>query len=504
MALKQFVVKDARTIRDDILRTIKNGLVAQGVASPYIGPASDWHIIASALGNELAVVGANCVVKADAMMPDTATGDDLKRIADLLDRSLRAAAGSVGFVVLSSSADSPVETGRQLTDAAGLRYEVTIGKTYADGDLIPVRAIDVGAATNHDEGDLLQWAAAPPYADDKAAVATGGLTNGVGAEDDEALRARVIDVFRNPPGAGNPEQIIESATESSPSVQGGFAFPAIQGPGTVHVAVTAAPTSTSKSRVVASATMSGTVTPYIQGKIPPRAYSVITTVADVNADVAFAVSLPESPTANPPGPGGGWKNGTPWPAPDGVTTFRCTVTVAASSTTFTVDATTAPTPGVTRVAWLSPYDWTLYTGLVTASSGSSGAYVVTVDSPFVDIAVGCYVWPDCLNAQAYVDAVLARFALMGPGEKSSNASALERGFRHQIPAQSYPYSVDHSMLRALSDAGDEVLSAAYFHRTDGTTTLTGSAGKMTPQVPAAVTDAPNVYVPRHIGFYRDA
>lgn len=501
MALKQVVVKDAITIRDDVLRTIKNGLIKQGFANPYVGPASDWHIMATALGNELAVVGANVIVKADAMMPDTAVGADLIRQADVLELQKQPAAGSVGNVVLTASALSPIETGRELTDSAGLRFEVTIGGSYANGELVPIRAIDTGSATNHAAGDVLQWVNAPPYCADKVSVATGGLVNGIDAEDDEALRARILAIYRNPPGAGDWEHVAELAEESSPSVQKAFVCPAVQGPATVHVAVTAAPTSSNKDRSLAAATVAGEVSPYVIGKLPTHAYVVVTTVADVDTDVAIGLSIPSAPTANPPGLGGGWTNGTPWPNVDGSSAFRVTVTAVSSSTVFTVDAQTAPTPNVTRISWLSPYEWKLYTGLVTGYTGSAGAYQVTVDTPFTSIAVGCYIWPECQNGAVYVSALLANFALMGPGEKTANASALIRGFRHPPPGMAWPYSLGPSMLRAVTDSSDEVLAAQFLHRTDGTTTITGTAGQLTPQVPVSVTDAPRILVPRHIGFY---
>lgn len=501
MALKQLVVKDAITVRDDVLRTIKNGLIKQGVQTPYVGPASDWHITATALGNEIAVIGANAIVSADAMMPDSAVGTDLKRQADIFELTEQAAAGSVGTIVITASAVSPIETGRELTDAAGLRYEVTIGGSYANGATVPIRAIDTGDATNHAEGDILQWVSAPPYCSDKAAVGPGGLVNGIDAEDPEALRARVLAMYRNPPGAGNWEHVAQLAEESSPSVQKAFVFPAVQGPSTVHVAVAAAPTASSKARSVATATLNGEVSPYVIGKLPTHAYVVLTTVEDVDTDIAVALSIPDAPTANPPGEGGGWTNGTPWPNVDGTSAFRVSATSVTSSTVFTVDASTAPTPNVTRIAWLSPTEWKLYTALVTAYSGSAGAYEITIDAPFTGIEAGAYIWPECQNAQVYVDAILDAFALMGPGEKTTNTSALIRGFRHPTPSTAWPYSLGPAMLRAVTDSSDEVLAAQFLYRTDGTTTLSGASGQLTPQVPVAVTDAPRILVPRHIGFY---
>lgn len=502
--LNQFTVKDATTVRDDILRTIKNGLLRRGVTSPNVSPDGDWWVLATAVGNELAVVGANCIIKADDQMPDTAVGDSLLRQGEIVAKAKQAAAGSVGSVVVTTSAVSPIPTSAQLQDASGILYEVTVGGNYDDGDSVPIQAIGVGSATNLEEGTILKWGSAPPFCSDQVAVDVGGLINGIDDETDETFRARILATYQVPPGSGDWEQVAEIGEESTARVQKMFVYPAAQGPATTDAAATAEPTSTSKSRVVATPIMTGTVAPYLNGKLATPANLTVTTVEDVDADVAFALSIPDAPTANPAGPGGGWTNGTPWPAPDGSSTFRCKVTAVTSSTHFTVDATTSPQANVTRIAWLSPTTWKVSTALVTGVTGTSGAYVVTLDRPFVDIATGCYIWPECLNAQAYADTVLEAFALMGPGEKTSNASALARGFRHPPPSTSWPYTLGPHLERALTNNNDEIDAAAFYHRTDGTTTVTGAGGSVSPQLPAAIADAPLIFIPRHIAFYRIA
>jgi hypothetical protein len=508
--INQFIVKDAITIRDDIRRTIKNGLYERGVSEPNVGPGSDFFLIAEALGNELSVVGANGVIKTDAQMPDTATDDenpngdqDLTRITSMFAVEPQPASGSVGAIIIESSATSPIAANTKLTDDLGQRYRVTVGGNYANGASVPIEAISTGESTNREEGDILTWSSAPTYCSDKATVAAGGLVNGAPVEDSEALRQRFFSKVQVPPGSGNWEQVAETIEESTNSVQKAFVYPAVQGPSTCDAAVCAAPTGTNKSRVIATALMSGTVNPYAQGKLPKFGQLTVTTVENVNADVAIGLSLPDAPTANPPGPGGGWVDGTPWPTPNGSSTFRCTVTAVTSTTQFTVDATTSPSVNVTHIAWLSPTEWKLYTAVVVAVSGTSGAYVITLDKPFIGITTGCYIWPECENAQAYVDALLVQFALMGPGEKTANASALVRGFRHPPPSISWPYSLGPHLLSAITGTQDEVDAAQFYHRTDGTTTVTGSGGTVTPQITAAY-GAPKIFVPRNIAFYRVA
>lgn len=493
--INTFTVKPQVEIRSDILRTIRLGLIARGVANPNVTPNSDFYIIAEGLANELAVVGANCVISADQVLPDTAIGADLERIAAVFGLSKQAAAGSVGYVVLDSTAATTVIAGTQLIDGSGLRYEVTIGGIYNDGDQIPVAAVDTGSATNIEAGETLRFTGTPPaYASDQALVDVGGLTNGIDAENDEDLRARLVAYLRNPPRSGNWQHVAELAEASTASVQKAFVYPAIQGPATFHVAAAAAPTATNRSRELAGATLTGVVVPAVQGGVPEHAYSVITTVDDVDCDVSYGLALPDAS-------GGGWLDASPWPSVDGASTFRVTVTAVTSSTQFTVDATTAPTINVSRVCWLSPTTWKLYQATVTAVSGTSGAYVVTVDSAFTGIATGCYVWPAARGSQTYVDAALAAFAQLGPGEKTSNASALIRGYRRPTPGSSWSSKVAAQMLGALGDAGDEVAAATFYHRTDGTTTITGASGALTPQLPATIDDAPLIFVPRHLAFY---
>lgn len=499
---KRFAVKSQAEHRDDILRTIRLGLIARGVSNPNVTPNSDYYVIAEGLANELAVVGANNVVSADQVLPDTADFDGLKRLAEPYGLAPRAATGSLGFFILDTSASTTVTAGSQLIDGSGLRYEATIGGTYADGDQVPVAAIDTGSATNLAAGETLRFTGTPPaYATDQVTIDTGGLTNGADEESAEDFRARFLAFLQDAPRSGNPAHLAAFAEQASASVQKGFVYPAIEGPGTAHIAATAAPTSSSKSRVIASALMSGTIEPAVVGNTPKDCRTIVTTVADVNADVAFGLALPAAPTAAQPGPGGGWLDGSPWPTVDGASYFRVTVTAVTSSTQFTVDAQPEPVANVSRICWLSPTTWKLYQATVTSVSGTAGAWVITVDNAFTGIATGCYIWPAAQNAQAYVDAAFAAFALLGPGEKTTNASALIRGYRHPTPAKSWSPKVASQMLAAIGDAGDEVEAAGFFHRTDGTSTVTGSAGSIEPQVPGTVTDPPNIFVPRHIAFY---
>lgn len=491
-----FTVKTAEEHRDDMLRTIRVYLVRNGVANPNVGPTSDFYARAQALANELEVAGANCIIKLDELMPDTAGDTGLGRWGNILGRQIQPATGSYGNVTLSSSASTTITAGATLTDDIGQKFEATTSGIYANGAPVPVRAIDVGFATNHAAGDTLTWVTAPPFADDKAIVATGGLVNGTDAEDRETYRSAIISFFQNPPQSGNREHIAEFAEASSNSVQKAFVYPCAQGPSTVHVACAAAPTSTSKERDIDATLLNTVVKPYVIGQYAEHAEVTVTTVDNENADIAFALNIPNAPTATPPGPGGGWLDATPWP-PSSTANGGADVMAVTSSTVFDVRSVPAPTVGATRVSWLSTTDWKVKTATVTASSVVANGYRITIDQPFVGIAVGALVWPACESGQTYADAVLAQFALMGPGEKTANAALLSRAYRYPTPQISWPYALGPELLRALADSGSEVASVNYVQRN---ATL-GAAGTVNPTVPGTITDSPSVFIPRHISFY---
>lgn len=489
-----FTLPTAEQHRDNILRVLRAGLIQRGVADPNVTPGSDEYIRAQAFGDQLEIAMANAQVKADAMMPDTSVSDDLARILAVYGMAFRGAAGATGNITLSSTANTAVIVGTQLIDGAGLRFAVTIGGTYANGDTIPVAGVDTGKATNHAAGDTLRWIAAPAFAAPTALVATGGLTGGVDTEDDETARARLYARLRTPPGAGNWEHLAELAESASTLVQKAFLYPAVNGPSNYGLAVVGYATSTSKSRVVAALTVTNTIKPFIDGLVAEYVDSIVTSVTDTNFDLSVQLTLPASQKASPAGPGGGWTDGTTWPRPNTSLGFAsCDVTAVTSATVFRVRSENSPTAGVTQIAWLSTVTWTVYTATVVASTTiSTYIFEVTIDKPFTGAVVGDFISPNAVRIEAYYNAVLGQFARMGPGDKvaTSNASYY-RAFRHPTPTQSWPSKVDASMLRALTDAGAEVADASFLSRTS----------TAAPTVPVSVSNPPAIYIPRYIGIY---
>lgn len=490
--------------RDSMLRTTKNGLIQRGIPTPNVNDQSDFYVEYTAVGNELSVNASNGILSADQVNEDTAQGDFL--IIPALKKyglSPRDAGGSFGTIIANCSSPGLVAFQEQLTDDNGLRYEVSVGGTYSNGDAIPVDAVDTGEATNLAQGASLQWRNAPAFFAPTALVGLGGLVNGVDSETQENFRQRVLARMANPPASGNWEHCAEIAEASSPSVQKAFPFPAVQGPGTVHIAMTAAPTATNSSRAINATLMSTTISPYIQGKLPQHVYTVNTGTVDAAIDCAIGIAIPSSPSASPAGPGGGWLDGTPFPVR--VAAGAAQVSSVTSASIFQIQSDLPPTPGVSKIAWFNYNTRQVLKATVVSYTGSAGFWTITIDTPFTGIANVDHVMPQAANTDLYVTAVLAAFELMGPAEKSSNASALIRGYRHPVPSSGWVNTVGPSMLKAVTDSATEVSNAQFNLRAQVPyTTIVGPNGVSTlpaSDVYATISDPPLIFIPKNISFY---
>lgn len=493
MAVTRLTVRAPSEIRNSFLRTVRVGLLDLGVPDPNVSRGSETYVLGEAIANELAVVEANAIFKADASLPDTAQDDDLLEGAASFGVDQREAVGSIGPIVFDSSASSSVAGGAQLIDPSGNSYEVVTAGTYADGDLITIQALVTGEDSNLVEGTVLRWVSPPPFSSQFAAVGPGGLRFGYDAESLEDVRARWLERLQDPPAGGNPANVALTAENSYASVQKAFVYPAIYGPGSTHVAVTARCTATNRNRDLDAGIVTGYVTPAVNSAFADQGDTTFTTVTNETTNIALSITIPLAPTA-PGGTGGGWLDAQPWPIPhaSGLASGRATV-VSVGSSSAVITSSTAPIAGSSRCAWVNPSTWEIEVATVISFTIDSGTaptalYNVTFDRPVPNLTAGWFVFPQCVNQEAYVAAILEAFARLGPGEKTSNASALVRGYRH--PNVSWPMNIDSAFTARVQDAGDEITLV----------TLRYSL-KSSPSVPAGVTDPPNILVPNYIAFY---
>jgi hypothetical protein len=218
---------------------------------------------------------------------------------------------------------------------------------------------------------------------------------------------------------------------------------------------------------------------------------------DEDADFAVLLEIPESALSG--GNGQGWTDPDPWPQLEPADSGRVTVSSVNSTNdeiTVTAETATEPVDGQTQVAWFSRADRTFYPALVTDHSGTAGAWVLTLDRPLVGKngigpTVGDFISPNAQNLVKYAKTWVSLFQELGPGEMTADASRLPRAKRHPFTTSEDPAGVTNAALTRLSRDNPEITDFEFSYQS-----LT------TPTIPSAVDDAPNVLVPRNLGFYR--
>ena len=175
--------------------------------------------------------------------PQTATGEDLDKHAFLRGLSRQEAvraAGTLRFLVSGTAAqDLTIPQGTVAMTAGLVSFETTreavlqAGESYVD---VPARAVQPGDMGNVQAGTVRTMAVAPVGV--AACTNPTAFAGGCGAEEDEALRARVLASYRRLPNGTNAAYYAQEAL----SVEGVAAvtvLPKNRGLGTVDLYITA-------------------------------------------------------------------------------------------------------------------------------------------------------------------------------------------------------------------------------------------------------------------------
>ncbi len=176
--------------------------------------------------------------------PQTAQGEWLDRHAALRGVERREAGKATGVIRFSvaqaGGADLTVPAGTVCATAGLTRFETTRAATLKAGETwvdVPAQAVEAGAGGNVPTGSVLVMAAPP--------VGIGGCSNpqpftgGSDAEDDEALRKRVLETYRRMPNGANVA-FYEQGALSFDQVAACTVLPKTRGLGTVDVVVATA------------------------------------------------------------------------------------------------------------------------------------------------------------------------------------------------------------------------------------------------------------------------
>ncbi len=224
--------------------------------------------------------------------------------------------------------------------------------------------------------------------------------------------------------------------------------------------------------------------------------NIIQAAVDQTADAALQITIPDSALAG--GNGLGWTDETVWPPLVGGDSGRVTVNSSISSVpSVTVSAVTATSPvaGQTNIAWWSPTDMKFYRALVLSVSGGTGAWVLTLDRPLLDIdgaspLSGEYISPAAQNMDGYGEEWVKIFSKLGPGEQTTDVGRLPRALRHPFITDEDPSDINTVSVSSITQAYTEITALTFSH-----------SPTTTPTVPSDVDNAPQVLVPNNFGIY---
>lgn len=169
---------------------------------------------------------------------DTAEGENLRRWARVWKIIAVSAKNAVGLATVSGVAGAVLPASTQLVSKQGIFYTTLADAVLHDGlAQVLAQAVVPGLAGNMQIGEELTLVE-PLAAIDSALIVSGeGLIGGVDDEDDESLRARLLERLRKPPRGGNKDDYVAWVREVVPDAKV-YVDPLNQGPGTVGICFT--------------------------------------------------------------------------------------------------------------------------------------------------------------------------------------------------------------------------------------------------------------------------
>lgn len=437
----------------------------------------------------------------DQQLPDTATQEHLDRICSVFGLTRSAGSKATGSIVLDCTGTVSISSGTQLTAAtSGRTYQVTSNYASAvDGDLIAVQCTTVGTSGDLPASAVLTWTSPPSGVASTALVDTDGITGGATQDTDSSLRRKLLRLLREPQNGGSWAHVKQWIEDADDNVEAAYVYPAAQGPATVHAAFTVAGSADNGYQRAASSALVAAVVAAVLEDYPEHSELVLTTVAHADLTLCLRATLPEPAIAG--GVGGGWVDRgsgsgvTRWPPVLG-TGLPVKITSITSTSQVTVNATTAPVIGASLDVWDSTEREFVRTR-ITAYSGSSGAYVLTLDTPLPNVTTNDYVSPAMEYAGEYARILQEQIALYGPGEKTSDATILARAYRHPRSSEESPSGVDTKILASVQTERQEVTGLRFSAINDSASfTL-----PVEPSVPGTVTSPPNVWRLKRLAIY---
>jgi hypothetical protein len=378
-------------------------------------------------------------------------------------------------------------------------YETVAATTAAtDGLAVEFVAVTPGIDSDQAAGTVLTWdSASIAYLGKTVTVDSAGFDGGADEDGEEVLRQRLLRRLAFPQVGGNWSYVANLAEEASSGVAVAYVYPAMRGPSSYDVAIQGA-----ADDAVLSVAVQDTVAAAILVDMPGSANLNVTTVTEEEIDVIIDLQLPLPASAG--GTGGGWVDELPWPSDaeaGGTWPSISAINVDASTITVTSTSADPPVAGNRIAVWIPDDDE--FTELTIASvAGSSGAYVLTVDSgdatKLGKLTTDMYVSAWAEHMDEYGSLFATACELLGAGEKTANVDILKFARRRPPPDIERPARLTARELYAITSVRAEVLDISFAARFETTTTTT----RTEPSVPSITSIAPNKLKLAHLAFRR--
>lgn len=485
-------------LREDVFYATK---VATGVGVNVKEGSELWYRL-KAFSDRMSVAFANGQLRLSQLSPYRAQGQDLLDLAAFWGITARPASKSSGFGTIAlepgySSVTIPV--GFKASSPTGARFETTAAYAGAvAGDTVAIEAT-VAGANDVQPGEVLTWdSAAVAGLKPSLTVTASGIDGGRDEDDVETVRARLLRKLAFPATGGNWAQVAELAEEASAAVVRAFVYPTSRGPGSYDVAILG-----DDDDPILDTTTQQLVSNHIAANMPGDGTATdainVTSVALEPLDVVIDIAVPYPTLAG--GVGGGFVSATPWPsdAETGPNVWAEVTDVGPDWIEVNSTSADPPKDGDRFGVWNDTSEEMLEFSAVSVG-GSSGAYVITVDSNQVSklsqVAVGarCSAWME--HIATYASSFVAAVKELGPGEKTDDVDILRYARRRPAPDVEWPYALTSTALAAITNSRSEVFDISYASRTETGTTTT----RTTPSVPATVADAPNKLTVANLSF----
>ncbi|MGL5344859.1 MAG: baseplate J/gp47 family protein [Plesiomonas sp.] len=241
-----FVFEDMATIRDRLLRDIRNLLPGENID---ISSDSDYYVRASAVASVAEGLYQHQAWIIRQIFPDTADSDYLRLHAGLRKIRPKEATYAEGSAGVTGTPGVTLPAGSVIRNAK--RTCRTLEATVMLDGITPVKIQSsvAGIVGNASDIEIAELVSAPMGINGRVQILT--LSGGTDEESDASILARLLDVIRRPPAGGNRHDYRRWALEV-PGVTGAYVYPLRRGLGTVDIAITSAAALPSESIIKAT------------------------------------------------------------------------------------------------------------------------------------------------------------------------------------------------------------------------------------------------------------